>query len=373
MSNTIYDYIIIGSGLSGLSIACKLSQENKKVALVESLDIPGGSNKKISFSQGSINNGLRLMPNSDSSLKALQFLESLLGLKIITSSTDAQQEAQPLTFEAGQIKPFVGFGDTPPDFYEELQYFISSSNVKWNIEPYQWTQLLFEKFKGEFLPRSIVTKLNIENNKVESAVINGNKSLKATHFIFCGALKELNALIPENKMNQKLRQRLAKTNFWTLVGIDFCHGSHQCDFENVHVLNGTTQDEIGPCVGRFIAHPSSEEQFSQWLTFVDESEAEDTEVIAIALKKIKRQIKRAYPTAFENLKAERISITPLYSGISELKLQGNQTLPGIENLWIGTGQANPQRNMIGALMQAQLVLAALGLASEANPESSPEA
>ena len=110
MSNTIYDYVIIGAGLSGLTLACKLSQENSKVALVESLDLPGGSNKKISFSNGIINNGLRVMPNSDSSLKALSFLESILELKIVNSTV----ESQPVTFESGQIKPFVGFGEKPP-------------------------------------------------------------------------------------------------------------------------------------------------------------------------------------------------------------------------------------------------------------------
>ena len=355
MSNKTYDYIVIGAGLSGLALACKLSQENAKVALLESLDMPGGSNKKISFANGTVNNGLRLMPNSDSSLKALNFLENILDLKIINSTV----ESQPVTFESGQIKPFVGFGEKPPSFYEELQYFTSSSIIDWHLEPYQWTQLLFEKFKGDFIPRSIVTKFNVENNKVESLVINENNTLRGEKFIFCCALRELNSLIPEKILNPKLQQRLAKTNFWTLVGIDFCHNMNVSTLENVHVLNGTTQDEIGPCVGRFLKPTTETEQFSQWLTFIDEAEAEDTETIALALKKIKRQVKRAYPTAFENIKGERISITPIYSGITEIKLQGNQTLPGLENLWIGTGQAHVQKNLIGALLQAELVAAAL--------------
>ena len=168
------------------------------------------------------------------------------------------------------------------------------------------------------MPRSIVTQFNVENNRVTSLVINGNSTLRAEKFIFCGALRELNSLIPEKILNPKLQQRLAKTNFWTLVGIDFCHNMNVTNLENIHILNGTTQDEIGPCVGRFLKPTIETEQFSQWLTFIDEAEAEDTETIALALKKIKRQIKRAYPTSFENIKAERISITPIYSGITEM-------------------------------------------------------
>ncbi len=149
------------------------------------------------------------------------------------------------------------------------------------------------------------------------------------------------------------------------MGIDFCHNSQITDLQNIHVLNGVTQDEVGPCLGRFSTSSHEGQQFSQWITFVDEAEAEDTEVIAIALKKMKRQIKRVYPTALENLKAERISITPLYSGISEMKLQGNQTLPGIENLWVGSGQAHVQKNLIGTLLQSEMVISALGFASSA--------
>ncbi|MEK6774215.1 MAG: NAD(P)-binding protein [Bdellovibrionota bacterium] len=358
--STNFDYIVIGSGLSGLSIASRLSQENAKVALIESLDVPGGSNKKISFPNGTINNALRMMPATDSSLNALSFLENLLGgLKIIK----ATEERPPVTFEGGQIKPFLGFGENPPAFYEELPYFTSASVIEWHLEPFEWTRLLFEKFQGTFMPHSIVTQLKIENNKVESILINGSKVLKAENFIFCAPLRELNTLVPEKLMNFRLRQRLAKNNFWTLVGIDFCHNSQITDLQNIHVLNGVTQDEVGPCLGRFSPSSDESQQFSQWITFVDEAEAEDTEVIAIALKKMKRQIKRAYPTAFENLKAERISITPLYSGISEIKLQGNQTLPGIENLWIGSGQAHVQKNLIGTLLQSELVISALGFAS----------
>lgn len=365
--STTFDYIVIGSGLSGLSIASQLSQQNANVALVESLDIAGGSNKKISFPSSDINNGLRFMPASDSALKAMDFLENLLGLKLIKEV----RETQPVTFESGQIKPFLGFGENPPDFYEELQYFTAPSLIEWNLQPYEWTRLLFEKFKGQFLPRSIATRLQIENDKVTAITINGSKTLKAENFIFCGPLRELLTLVPEKYLNSRLRQRLAKNNFWTLVGIDFCHSAYVTDVDSVHVLNGTTQDEIGPCLGRFLPSEDKSQQISQWVTFVDEAEAEDTEVIGASLKKMKRQIKRAYPESLENLKTERISVTPLYSGVSEIKLQGNQTLPGVENFWIGSGQVHAQKNLVGALSQAQLVLAALGFTSSLSRADEP--
>src|SRR5690606_32815694 len=94
---------------------------------------------------------------------------------------------------------------------------------------------------------------------------------------------------------------------------------------------------------------------------------EESEIIGQALKKMKRQIKRAYPDSLEELKLERIRWAPLVSGHGELKLSGQQTLGEIENLWIGSGAANPQKFWIGSLLQAQLVLSAMGFAS-ASPE-----
>ena len=40
--SSIYDYVIIGSGLSGLSIATRLSQETDRVLLLDTAEMAGG-------------------------------------------------------------------------------------------------------------------------------------------------------------------------------------------------------------------------------------------------------------------------------------------------------------------------------------------
>jgi hypothetical protein len=92
---------------------------------------------------------------------------------------------------------------------------------------------------------------------------------------------------------------------------------------------------------------------------MEDEEAEDTELVGAALKKIKRQIKRAYPDALENLKFERILVVPSYSGNGELKLSANQTIPSLENFWVGSAQMHQQKNLLGALLQAELITSAL--------------
>lgn len=362
----IYDYAIIGSGLTGLSIAAALSRETDNIALIEAADVPFGANKKVNMPTGPINNGLRFVPDSVLSEKALRFLENLLGKSVIS---DISEEA-PITYESGGFKTFLGFGDTPPAFYEELAYFTSSKRIDLNLEPYQWTQLLFEQFKGDFLPRSYVTKFQKDGDKVSQVTINGSKTLQAHNFIFAGSVRDLGILLPENSISIRARTKLTKNTYWTALCIDFCHSKEVSTSSAMHILNGTTQDEIGPCAGRFLPATDVEGeklQASQWLTFIEQEVTEDSEVVGMALKKIKRQIKRAYPEALDGLKLERIYVAPIIAGNGDLKTSANMTIPELENLWIASSTVNEQKNLVGALLQAEMIVASLGFKVEETP------
>ncbi len=358
-SNHLYDYAIIGSGLTGLAVANALSRITSNLILIESADTFGGLNRSIQTPFGAMNNGLRYLPETELSQKAVAFLEMLL----MTSLNPEVQDAPPMTYEAGGLRPFVGFGNNPPPFYDEISYFTQPRSLKTKLEAHEWTQVLYSQFTGEFLPKSYVTKFHQEGERITSLTVNGQKTIQALNFIYCGPVKSLKTLLPEGALNSRAMAKLSKNEYWTAVGVDLLHNHQVTDLKSIHVLNGTTQDEIGPCVGMF--HAPAEVngetlQYSQWLTFLEDQEAEDTEVVGAALKKIKRQIKRAYPNALENLKFERILVVPSFSGNGDLKLSGNQTLPGLENFWVGSAQMNPQKNLLGALLQAELITSALG-------------
>jgi len=96
--------------------------------------------------------------------------------------------------------------------------------------------------------------------------------------------------------------------------------------------------------------------------------------VGLSLKKMKRQIKRAYPEAFEGLKLERIFIAPMIAGNGDLKLHANQTLPTLQNLWVASSPINIQKNLVGALLQAELVVSSLGFKVDASflPVEVPE-
>lgn len=360
----VYDYIIVGAGLNGLSLAAALSNFTENILLLDGADQVGGLNRKIQFPNATINNGIRFAPATDSSEKAFSFLENILGLKIV----GAKSELAPVQYEGGQLRSFLGFGDNPPEFYEQIQYFTSHANFDFKLEPYAWPELLMSKFKGDFHPRSYVTKFLETDGHVTQVMVNGAKTYNGQNFIFCGPIKALNVLLPAETISAKARQKLSKSTYWTALCLDICHRGQVTDSQAMHILNGTTQDEIGPCAGKFLPAvevDGEQLQTSQWITFVDEVVTEDSETVGHALKKIKRQIKRVYPEALENIKLERIMVSSMIGGNGDFKLNSDQTVGGLKNLWIASGAMNDQVNLVAALRQAELVLSSLGFKIEA--------
>lgn len=360
MSQHTFDYAIVGAGLTGLSLAASLSRETKNIVLLDGAETFGGLTRPINFPTGMMDNGLRHIPATDLNEIALEHLESILGLKLMKSVIDAP----PVTFEDGSLKPFVGFGDRSPEFYDQIAPLLNPRRFELHLEPREWPTLLMEKFTGQFMPRSHVTRVNVENDSVTHLTINGAKSIKASQVIYTGPVKPL-AVILGDLLNARQKQKLSKNSYWTAVCLDLCHSKLVSEEISLHVLNGTTVDELGPCVGKFL--PTAEtadgvRQSSQWMTFLDEEVTEESEIVAHALKKIKRQIKRAYPEALDNLVRERILLAPMVSGNGDLKLNADQSYPGVQNLWIGSAALSKTKGTAAALLQSRLLLASLGFA-----------
>lgn len=339
--SSIYDYVVIGSGLSGLSIASRLSQETDRVLLLDSAEIAGGWLRKPH---------LAAVPATPNAEKGLLFLEDLTGIKIMGEIKDIA----PITYDEGALKTFMGFGEKTPEFYDEMSYFCASQYFQLKALPSVWIQRLLESFKGTFASRSIVTKFIVENGRIQHLLINGTKKIQGHNFIFTGDVKSLIRLLPVEFIPTRIQTKISKTKTWTRATLQLDHEVSVTENTAFHVLNGTSQDEIVTCVGQFNG------PISTWMTFVPDEEAEDAEIIGQALKRIKRQIKRAYPDSLSEKTLEKISVQPGFGGSFELKLNANQSWPELENLWIGSSTLQKSKNIVGALNQAQLILSSLG-------------
>lgn len=357
----IYDYIIIGSGLSGLTVAQRLAQETQNILVLEAQDQPGGENRVAHLEGQEINNGLRFFPATTASKKSIQFLENILGMTLVADP----QENLPETYEASGFKQFVGFGDKKVEFYDQFSYFLSTDEYSFAQQPYMWIQKLQESLKDKIQTRSIVTRFGFENLESEKpqlthVTVNGTKQLYAKNFIFSGPIKDLCLLLNDDVLNARAKAKLKKSQAWQAICLDIFHTA-KVEKTNLFVLNGTTDDEIGPCVGRFLPATKAG-QISQWVSFIDSESAEDTENIGHVLKKIKRQIKRAFPEIGDSFKKERIFMSSALSG-ADIKLTGHMNIPKVENLWIASSQVSQSKNLLGSIQQAQLILAAMGFDS----------
>jgi hypothetical protein len=355
----IYDYIIIGSGLTGLSIASKISQETKNILILESETAFGGSNRSASLQNQTLENGLRFFPSTELADKAILSLEDFLGIKLIKSI----KSNYPETYDASGFKSFVGFGDHSPEFYDQLSYFLSPKETELTLPIHQIINLIKDKFQGDIQFRSYVTRFNFTENKLTHVTVNGTKQIYANNFIFTGNVRDLTVLVPDEFLGVRAKAKLKKDTAWMGLCLDLFHempaDMQTIEKNNVFILNGTTDDDIGPCVGRFHPKIDDQKQISQWMAFVDVDTAEDTENIAEVLKKMKRQIKRAFPEMADHIKGEHLFISsPMSCG--EIKLNSNGTLHKVDNLWIASSQVSTYPNLLGSMLQSQMTLAALG-------------
>jgi hypothetical protein len=356
-----YDVVVIGAGLAGLVSAVSLIKKGLDVCVLESTELPGGHSRLVFSPVGLVDNGLKFFPDKLASSNALESLNPLLSTAIEFASV----ENGPVTYHNGEIKPFVGFGKDAPDFHRELSYYLEPRRLELSKSLGQIVASLAAIVGERFYPGSIVTKYLGEEGKVTSVMVNGQKQIFGREFIHAASPKFLSTLLADELLSSRAKQKIAKAKYWTVLGLDIFHRGVISERSEIHLLNGTTNDEIGPCVGLF--HPAvlSDKtggemvQHSQWMTFVNQEEGEDPEVIGVALKKIKRQIKRAYPEALDKMLSERISVAPLMEADLDLKFEKRGTLSGIHNLWLAHGTASEGLNIVATINQALLVSAQL--------------
>lgn len=354
-----FDTIVIGGGLSGLIVACGLSQ-NQKVALIEKSELPGGMCRSNSGYK-ELSPNFQSIPFSEETQKALNFLEVVTGSQIHRE----KMEQQPLTYDQG-FKPFIGFGESAPLCVEELQYYLSTDRLHLHTGPNEWIHTLYEKFKGEFLNLSQVTKLLIENNRCIGVIINGQKQVTGKNVVFCCNPKELLHLTEPEALPLRIRQKISKSLLWTSVLIQFIHSRVVSESSAVHILSSKSESDSF-CIGQFNApirlENGSQQQSSQWLSFTSEYDSDDEELLGQSVKRMKKLIQRAFPDSLSQLKYEKILVNPQSHGHIHINLEENTSISGIENLYIVSPLTSDLKNIAGSVQLAEQCLKGLGYCS----------
>ncbi len=353
-----FDTIVIGGGLSGLITATLLEDSGRKVALVEALDTLGGNCRPSISPVGPVDHGLKFFANTAKSEALLNWLEGVLQKPLPRTLVDAA----PVTYDNGRFQPFVGFGEQGAEAVSEIGYYTQAQYWRLGNTPKDWIAQLSEGFTGELYLQSHVTKIQVEDEFVLEIIVNGAKRITAREYVFCAPPQQLLRLLPEASIPPRLRQKLAKGSVFTSIHLDLLHSTEVTNSEAVHVLRGANEE---PCWGLFQPMQTDAEgksyQASQWVTLVPNDQTDDDELVATALKKIKRQIKRAYPEALDHLLHERILVCPGSHGDLAGALSEQQTLPKLQNLWISSSYFSGEKNLMGTLEQCQLAIGHLGV------------
>ena len=213
--------------------------------------------------------------------------------------------------------------------------------------------------------------MTVEDGFVVGITINGTKFFSGDQVIFAAHPQLLAKLLPETALASRTRQRMLKGPYFTAIYLDLVHKGNISENRAVHLLRGANEE---PCVGQFFTSTDFEGeavQHSKWMTLIPADMTEDAELAAHALKMIKRQIKRAYPEALEDLKYERISVNPASHGHLDIELEDGQ-LPKLPNLWLSSRYFGPERNAWGNIVEARSAVEA-ARAAEPIAEPSPGA
>jgi phytoene dehydrogenase-like protein len=371
----VYDFIIVGSGLTGLSLAAGLSRAGHRVALLEAAETYGSSLREVDSPVGLVSNGLQWLAQTASSEEGLEFLKILLNYPSDWSVRQSANEVQ--TYDSRGFRAFVGFGSEAPENYEMLSYYLHQDSLQLGLSWKEILSALFSLFGGDFFAKSEVTKFNLQGNRAESVTVNGQKTLRGVHFIFTGPIKQLLKILPIDGLDYKSRQKITKAKLWTAIFLDLLHAHPPGEFPGLVLLDGTTKDVYGPAVGKLHSIQNLEGrqvQLSQWVSIVDAESAEDTEFTAAAIKKVKKQIQRAFPKALDGLLFERIVVSGSTMGRSELKLDGMSCLTEIKNISLASDSLHKEVGITGQLLQAKTLLNQLGVvfSEKKSPDQQPE-
>lgn len=290
---------IISNNDMGLILASQLEKDGQHVILVDTDD---------SFSTQNITHReLPFFPDTVEARAAIVNLNSLfvdhLHYEVLSS--------EPLTFEDGQLKPFLGFGDNKNNTVSILSRYNAHSRLLLDQPLEAKMQKLREELKCKVLKFSELTRFEISGSEAQKLIINGNQDIFADHFVFNLSPNLLVPLISGDQITSRTRSRIAKTPAWARITLELIH-NHPL-MAPQHTLFLLSNQADGPfIVGLQADSPhaaASGTHSSIWECYIDNQFIEDTEYMSTIIKNMRKLIRRAYPQA-ETQTREVLTITP---------------------------------------------------------------
>jgi hypothetical protein len=333
--------VIIGGGLTGLFLAHRLQRGGHTVTLLEARETLGGRYKRASQSQPYSSPGLDLIPSGQEQMALLEWLKNHLPIPLNLEL----REHYPQIFDEGKWRPFAGFGESNFQSVGELSaLFGHTHHVDLQPPLEQITRALVEQLPIEAQTMSEVTGFKVAEGKVTEVVVNGDKSIKADSVIFTPPPALANNFFAGEDLPIKHRTRLAKMQSWTAVTLELQHEPALVDDSSVRFFTHNAK-EFEPVVGRVFGATS------KWMTLVPGDREADHEFAGQCIRHIKRQLKRAWPLAFEGSAKtnEKIYVQLHAYGQHSLRAKETYRFPEISNFYLANHALASLPGELGAL------------------------
>lgn len=342
-----YDHILIGYNLTSMSFALELAKANQSFCLLDSKHLISSPFKKVSSIDKTIYS--RLPFNS--------FDEEL------TKISNAEQvENAVTTFDKGDFKSFLGFGDSKVEAMDAVEPYCNPTAIKTTETPEEFWDEANEALVEHIHLDQQVTDIQLEGNQVEAITLNGKTIVKGEHFYFFDQLPFLiDKVAPSIK---KLASQFAKAKWFSSTNLIVHHKNtpDNVELETLYLLKGSKEQG---CLGWFTQ--MDDQLISRWESFFQAELTADSETTGTTLKEIKKQIKRAFSKADPQDVQEHILIqNQVYADLSKSGLQ-NGKLSNFNNLYVYSPLISGQ---IGWLHERELGrLSALELVSPKKSQS----
>lgn len=325
--------IVIGGGLTGLILTHRLHSAGHEVLLLEAKDVLGGVYRRPTFQFSAAS---RLNVDLAEWLKTIA--PSPLNFQVV--------EHRPEIFDEGRWRSFAGFGESEHQAITELGHLSHTHELLWEPGPDQIVRTFKDQLPISAQLNSEVTEIKIHEGSASEVVVNGEKAISADHVFFTGTPIALNHLIQGEGLPAKARTRLAKMTSWTAVILELHHAQPLTELTSVLLFNHGSK-EFEPVFGRVNG------TISYWVTLIHSERTEEHEFTGQCIRHIKRQLKRAWPTALEGPQDEKIYVHSAAYGQNSLKTKTHWLFPEVPNLFLAHASLSTQSGFLGAIEAAK--------------------
>ncbi|MBY0314377.1 MAG: hypothetical protein K2Q26_02580 [Bdellovibrionales bacterium] len=320
-----YDALIIGTSPAALLTAFDLQQQGKSCAVVDANDFLGGVFRPLIFGEHTLSSHLEFIAG-----ETQDFMGLLTAL--VPEAQLKTEDIGPITFQNGQVQPFLGFGETSFDAIDEGVHLTSPTRDVLNITTADIISAFQQRFLGDILLKSQVTRIDFVDGVVK-VQLNIADTITCQNLYFFENPLWLSELLQKGQHStpKSAIQKLGKTNLWTAVTLTYIHKHPLTETHAMHVLSGAKEQM---CFGRFSVEKG--QPMSHWLSFANGEIGAESEALGGILREMKHQIKRMYPNFKESVEKEFISVSAnAYGKIQSGILDERHQLPKTPQLLLG--------------------------------------